>query len=206
MKKLITLLAVMVMLFVATAQADTTIINENFSIRNGITFMMHKNQVMQIETQSGSDKSTSPSLLPEELGYGTTLLGYEARIGYWFDNNLILEEFQYELYSATAYSAVVDTLTNKYGTPTFTSSSPFDTRINSSKADWYKRMGGSLSATTRDYKGWLVQYHDCYVVIEVTSVYFQKLGTLYFVNYCPMSYEEVEAVMNNFQSAADNDL
>lgn len=84
MKRLISLVAVFVALFACSAQADTKRIEEKFTIRNGITYHMHRNDVITAEKEYGTEGSMRDdvmTVLDSESSNGWS--SYVDTVRYW---------------------------------------------------------------------------------------------------------------------------
>ncbi|MBR5231118.1 MAG: hypothetical protein IKW00_02590 [Clostridia bacterium] len=189
-------------------------IEENFSVRKGIQFGCSKNNVETIETNNGNEADEVDTYYGEnsyDLAYSTALIGYEANVIYWFDENGKLDEFQYMLFQNKAYNDVKASLTQKYGAPLFNEQS----YIASTKIDASSKELNILKPSDRDYAGWIIKYNDCFVMLEMKHVYYTNAGglSLYLINYDLLSYEDMnlyteamEALEVYLNSSYSNDL
>ncbi|MBP3649705.1 MAG: hypothetical protein J6K73_07990 [Clostridia bacterium] len=200
MKKIVALVMAFVALFVSTACADPVVINDNFSIRNGITYKMPAEEIKKIERNNGSRTGDSSVFWGKaDLDYLTELMGKETGLVYWHDENDCLKEFQYML--VMGYNSMESTLRGKYGDPQYVNNPPaIDTR-RFVVCDKLK----PLDPIVKDYAGWMVKYNDCYVLIEMSNIYAKGLGgNLGFLNYCVLSYEEIEQYQKNQEMVEEN--
>lgn len=216
MKKLMAFVFILVMLLgnmtTVFAEVQFTVENEDFSIRGGIHWGSTKEDIQNIETSNGNSSTDSEIYYGEyDLSYLTVLAGYEASITYWMDSNQTLDEFQYVLYQGEAYSNIKAALTQKYGDPLFDEQS----YIAGTGIDRVSKKLAIMSPSERDYAGWIVQYNDCYLMLETKHVYFSQGGgmSLYLVNYDVLSYEEMathqaayDGLVEYMNSSFENDL
>ena len=109
MKKAFALLLT-IMLLVCSALpgvADPIVINENFSMRNGITYLCPMSTVKRVERANGSVPS---GVGDGSLNYYTTLAGCDVCLEYWEKTPSVLQEFQYSFYSIADYKTISDSL------------------------------------------------------------------------------------------------
>ena len=216
MKKLMAFALILAMLLgnMTTVFADVQFVTEDeaFSIRGGIHWGATKEEIVNIETANENSPNDSETYYGDyDLSYKTLLAGYEAVITYWLDSNQTLDEFQYILFQSEAYSNIKTALTQKYGVPLFDKQS----YIAGTGIDRVSKNLSILSPSERDYAGWIVQYNDCYLMLEMKHLYFtQAKGmSLYLVNYDILSYEEMAAhqaaydgLIEYMNSSFENDL
>ena len=221
MKKIVSGLIVTVVLllgmFNGYADIPFFVENKDFSIRGGIHYGISEGEIVAIETANGSKKYEVDTFYGEgkyDLSFATRLLGYEATVTYWIDDVIepgTLDEFQYMVVEDDAYMAIKASLTNKYGNPMCTKQSIiFGTGID--------KISNNLSYfdhVERDYAGWIIQYNDCYLMIEMKHIYFTFSGgvSLYNINYDIVSPEEMELMQmaymdleNYVNESYENDL
>jgi len=212
-KRIVSLAAVLLLSFLftaASAELHIPQIDDTFSVRNDISHKLSRNQVDDLEKQYGSTVDNLETYYadtdPYDLCYDTTLAGYVADISYWFNENDELEEFQYLLYQESAYTDVKNALIQKYGAPLYTSFG----NIAGTRIDVPNKELSILAPIIRDYNGWILQYNDCYVFLEISNVLFSKAGSgipLYLVNYKMLTYEEMEeylAIQQGFMEYVNN--
>lgn len=198
MKRLISLVAVFVALFACSAQADTKRIEEKFTIRNGITYHMHRNDVITAEKEYGTEGSMRDdvmTVLDSESSNGWS--SYVDTVRYWpsggvlgknsgilnyiFDDNEQLIGLFYSIShgdndknfypgseAQTDYKRIRSNLIEKYGEP-----------IGEVKNGNGKLLGAhthrylqaasfeDVIYTYSNCTQWLVQYDDCYCIIEL---------------------------------------
>ena len=188
MKKAFALLLT-IMLLVCSALpgvADPIVINENFSMRNGITYLCPMSTVKRVERANGSVPS---GVGDGSLNYYTTLAGCDVCLEYWEKTPSVLQEFQYSFYSIADYKTISGSLRNKYGQPHYTE--PLF-GISTKARNTQKDTDGKLM----DYAAWMIKYNDCYLLIEMNIGYASYMRMyIAAVNYCPLSYEVAEALL-----------
>lgn len=212
-KRIVSLAIVLLLLFlfsVTAAELHIPQIDANFTVRNGISHKLSRNQVDDLEKNYGSTEDDLETYYADtdlyDLCYDTTLAGYTADISYWFNEKDELEEFQYLLYQESAYADVKNVLIQKYGAPLYTSFG----NIAGTRIDVPNKELSILAPIIRDYNGWILQYDDCYVFLEISNVLFSKAGSgipLYLVNYKMLTYEEMEeylAIQQGFMEYVNN--
>ena len=184
------------------ANAATLEYNENFSIRGGIGYGSSKEQVSQIEKNNGSVLKNDWDDVMEQLygikksdlRYNTVLAGHDVLIYHYFNSQNELEEFHYCLTPET-YKDITPSLIEKYGEAQFQGDNraPFSTKALA-EYEAFKGIGEKVSLY--DYRGWLLQYNDCYVLIEAANS-----NVISVINYHFISYEEMEETIDLLKEA-----
>ena len=196
MKRLavIVLVLMMIVFNMISCYADTQFVEmkEDFTIRSGVCASSTKDDVKRIETENGNSAFDPNTYYGNDYGlsYSILLAGYQGNVTYWFDENNTIEEFQYLLYQQDAYDNIKAGLTQKYGTPMFNKQS----YIAGTRIDTAAEKMAILKPSERDYIGWILQYNDCYVMLEMKEISLREAYgmSLYFVNYQILSYEDME--------------
>lgn len=193
MKRIVALIMAVAVLFVSSAYAESIVIEENFSIRNGITFGMKADEIHQIEIANGNKVATGDDsfgfLFPCDAEYITRLGGESCVILYFTDKNNILSGFRYLIPTIDTYNSIENSLSEKYGKAETTKLLPFETEISEIASD-YLMMDPTITMDG----SWLVQYQDCYVYIVASTLKMKNVSPLYRVDYTILSYDEVATV------------
>lgn len=218
MKKIIIcLLACLVFVnsaFVCMANAETLTINENFAIRNGITFRASASDIENVESanKSSSGAAFSEWITDSRLSYRVTLAGHEAELFYWTDEENIIKEFQYLFVFDDAITAIRSLLNEKYGQPNY-NYGDWATLFTKVFAITTVSEVKLLDPTVAAYDGWMLQYNDCWVLVEFCKIYIPEVGSIGTLNYYIMSTEDAqnnlmiqENIEDSIQQAIDSDL
>lgn len=193
MRRIVALIMTVAVLFVSSAYAESLVIEENFSIRNGISFGMNADEIQQIEMANGNKLPTEDNgfafLFPCDVEYITRLSGASCNILYYLDENDILSGFKYVIFERDTYNSIRDSLSIKYGKANSAEMSPFETKCLSVASKYLY-----TNPTVTQYDWWLVQYQDCFVCIEASTLK-TDVVPLYRVDYTILSYDEVATVL-----------
>jgi len=209
MKRIFIFVLVTMMLFANSASAEKLSVSGKFSIRNGISFGMSRDEVMQIESDNGSilhsPADDGAEIFPGvSLCYTTDLLGYKCDILYYFKSDGTLFGFKYHLTSYSAYNDVVQSLCKKYGYPTtINTRSPFQYKTNT------YRLSSQVSKIVKYWTPWcwwLIEFEDCSVCIETSQLETKAGNKLYLIDYTIFSHEAADDVLDSKQDSADEDL
>lgn len=220
MRRVISILtAIIIIIATASAFAEGTTMEGDFSIRSGIKFGMSINEVRGIETNSAGETSTKDSATMgtiTQLGYhadsiaGVPCSGKSTTLNYCFNSTGKLEaiHYWYGYYNRNSassyYKEIYNLMCEKYGTPLFNDDGGlFD--ICSPAFDNYflsKAYGGKN--TIPAYSEWLVEYDDTWVVIDVVLHDMKvKSGDYEFsVGYRSISKENMAKMVGDAANAA----
>lgn len=193
MKRIVALIMAVAVLFVSSAYAESIVIEENFSIRNGITFGMKADEIHQIEIANGNKVATGDDsfdfLFPCDAEYITRLGGESCGILYFLDENNVLSGFRYLISKKDTFNSINNSLSEKYGKARIANRPPFETKVFKISSDYM-----ILNPSTTVNGWWLVQYQDCYVFIEASTLKMDRVSPIYRVDYTILSYDEVATV------------
>ncbi|MBQ4639942.1 MAG: hypothetical protein IJB69_05460 [Clostridia bacterium] len=202
----------------------SVIAEESFSIRNGITFGMSKNDVEIAEQQT--EIAEWPDLFLDtlnhtafemafgriplntysfpDLKYKDNIAGQDCIVFYRFDENDTLITMEYLSVNSTLSTNIVDALQTKYGTPHYnTSKIPFKTTssmyLNAHKLQY-------TNTKQQSYVAWILPYSDTYVAIE--AMVFSVTNVVYYehITYTAISFDDYITVMNEMQKNINSDL
>lgn len=198
---------------VGLAKAEAIIVNENFSIRNGITLQSSANDIKNVESanHSTSGAGFSQYITGSRLAYTVTLAGHKVELFYWTDANDTVEQFQYLLDNSNTITEIRSSLINKYGQPNYNHGdlSTLSTKVFALTAGQISILNPSITA----YDGWMLQYNDCWVLVELCKIKIPQIGTMGALNYYILSPEEAQshfviqgAFEDSIQQSVDNDL
>lgn len=192
MKKVtVVLLACLLIVMFNHSLAEAPMINEDFTIRNGIHFGMTHEEVQASEKAYGTsdektyeytcDETYNPTNYATQYVYvDTTILGYPgSNVSYFFDDDGNMMSFSYALgkvkgsgvSSAEAYTDVNALLTEKYGTPFAIDKAISEEIVTCSMSEdifsteLSKAFG--QNCYVKDIRQWVVKYNDCYVLIDL---------------------------------------
>lgn len=209
MKKLCIIL--MIMLLCATnALADEISIfriEEDFQIRNGIGLNMSRDDVKIVEEQNGSTDITSSGRFAGTdrerfLQYTTSLLGADAELRYNFSEDGILTDFYYT-YNKAKKADISASLSERYGKPLFKNKDILDV-FDSSAIEMFLTYQSSFSnVALREYIGWLIQYDDCYVYVDLID-FTDKNSQVNGVFYKILDYDKAEYGISRLEDYYDS--
>lgn len=196
---------------VYAANAESIIINEDFSIRNGITLHSSVSDIKNVES---ANTSISGAYFSEsvhaDLAYTVFVAGHAAELYYWTDTCDMVEQLQYMVATSEATTELRSSLTKKYGSPNYNYN---DLSTLSTKISAIYTGVAHMDPTVTAYDGWLIQYNDCWVLVEFCQLYITQVGTVSSVNYCILSPEEAQshferqgAIENSIQQSVNSDL
>lgn len=193
MKRFVALIMVVAVLFVSSAYAESIVIEENFSIRNGILFGMKADEIDQIEKANGNRSASSYSYFypSSDAEYVTRLGGETCGLLYFFDENKILSGFRYVIKEKGTFDSVISSLSDKYGKAKTANMPSFETEVFQASSV-LTIMNPSVTVNG----WWLVQYQDCYVYIVASTFKMDKTVSMYRVDYMTLSYDEVAVVLS----------
>lgn len=169
--------------------------NEVFSIRNGITYQMTESEIMKRETATFFEKQSG-----NRLSYKGTMEGFrDAQLWYTLDEENKLYELRYRLdmnsYNMkpdASYQKVYLSLLQKYGSPFYSFADGEFLPIRSSAVD-YK---------IKNYSEWLIQYQDCYVVVDLVCTYSTIVSHYFvFLGYRMLNQEECSQIVDYLNTA-----
>lgn len=216
MKRLVCCILVFICLLSISAYALAEItpfeINEDFYIRNGITFGMSADEIHQIEVENGNVliEDSSWQFIYSEISaaYATNLAGYPCDILYYFNDEGNLTGFKYVLEKENEFKSIFENLKKKYGKAgSANDRPPFETQTLNISRDM-----AFLNPKITTYNFWLVQYQDCFVYIEITTLKMDE-GTHYRIDYSVFSYEEAAVALGikefldqQAEQSVENDL
>ena len=217
MKKFISILLAMIIAMASVSVfAEATVMEGEFSIRNGIKFGMSIEEVCAIETTTLCDVKTKNSVTMGK----TTMYGYQASsiagipcsgksptLRYYFNSEGKLEaiHYWYGYYSHNSawsyYHEMYDLMCEKYGEPLHHSDGEFFD-ILTPAFDTYFASNGYMKIS--GYAEWLVEYDDIWVVMDVLLNDMKtKSGDYEFsVGYRCISKEKMAAIVSNAERAA----
>lgn len=125
MKKIISLVLMVVMLFSVSAFAE----EEVFTLHNGTTFGMTMEEVIELEANGGFalEKEKEPLKAGNDIlrGIGTIANQKDSKIGYCFLDNQLYEMYYEFVTTETSYNAIENSLVEKYGDTEFSSKTGF---------------------------------------------------------------------------------
>lgn len=210
MKKLCIIL--MIMLLCATnALADEISIfrvEEDFQIRNGIGFNINRDDVKIVEEQNGSvDETNSGRFYGDDiesfLHYKTSLLGANVELRYEFSETGILTDFYYA-YNETKKADIRASLSERYGKPLF--KNKIITEIFDSRAikEFLGYQSFFSNVALREYIGWLIQYNDCYVYVDLIEFTYSNSSSVNGVFYKILDYDEAEYGISKLEDYYDS--
>lgn len=209
MRKMIVVLLALCFTLPLVSLGDTE--NNEFSIRNGITFGLTMKEVLAIEYNNGKTPDEEPT---DSFSLsGLELAGIPCRIGYLFKDDKLIR-FSYtsvsdEVNHDYAYEKWEQALSSKYGSPIWSSEKKTRCPVNvpNSKLieDTSRPYWASIDITGNSE--WLMPVKDGYLKIELIKV-IQSLnmgtyGNIVVKNaniaYGLLSKEEGEPVWNAYQ-------
>lgn len=200
MKKVVTFILVLVVFVFGSAYAETTIIDEAFSIRNGISFGMSIEEIQKIEEANQNVMLSSAELdgYTKELftrynaGCNTRMAGEGCVLLYRIDETDGLAELKYIFSSEETHNAVKKSLTEKYGpTETRKQLPPFEFSAFTANLDVINYLNPYIKVSQL----WLVQYEDCFAMIMASKMEMEGVPTIYQVDYALYSLDEAAAVL-----------
>lgn len=211
MKKLISmLLAIIISMASVSAFAEATVVDGEFSVRNGIKFGMTVDEVASVEKENGNtaaykimdmDTPVEPLNWIRYDGCVNIASVEMSTLDYLFTGDGSLKGISYSLGNADynridAYPMIQESLCAKYGEPALvgldsvlmdTSSYSLIDEVESMEI--FKMLGMKWEVT--DINQWLIKYPEYYVVIDVF-----KSDWMCHVGYRMFTFEEYEAVIN----------
>lgn len=184
---------------------------ENFRIRDGITYRMTTDEVKAFEDSLGNADLLHETFESQLHYFHLTVAGIaQSSIEYKFDEDDFLYEIAYRFEDismqspyerpAAIFFEVKERLTQSYGEPIYAGDGKIHP-LHSDDYGFYLRMTNRDSAyKILDYSEWLIEYDDCWVVIDLSLV---KMGG----HYCTMAYRTVSHEdMKLVQESIQNDL
>ncbi len=210
MKKL-SILFLLMLLCAANAFAEIKVfrVEEDFQIRNGISFNMNMEEVKAVEALNGSIDITqsSPRLSGTDregvLLYATSLLGADAELRYDFSDAGTLTGFYYT-YNKAKKADISASLSERYGKPLFKNKDILDV-FGSEAIEMYLTYQSLFSnVALREYIGWLIQYDDCYVYVDLIDFTYKNSSQVNGVFYKILDYEEAEYGISRLENYYDS--
>ncbi len=234
MKRLISLVAVFVLLFVCSAQADTKRIEEQFTIRNGITYHMHRDAVIVVEKEYGTEDtpwdqqmrvrdadSLNGYVNVDKIQYSLPgALGKKSGgLHYIFNENKQLIGLYYEIREGdkekyfypgseaqTDYKRIRSNLIEKYGQPIGEVKNGNGKLLGAHTHRYLQAAYVDIILTYSNCTQWLVQYDDCYCVIEllIQDHVMSEMRAIGYVDALSLAYRlvdqnELNMLMNETQ-------
>lgn len=220
MKRLVTFIAIVVLLFMSSANAEFTTINEHFSIRNGISFKDTIDEVVSKETVPLKNVSDATDIDPQTPYHirsekSTFANIPESEIWYKFNSAKELREVVYSFRIDSKSKAAVDSdylsinngLREKYGTPLgyeYGKAHVLQGYALTTAFKWVamgQMFGQSVEILA--YDEWLVEQEGYYVKIEQVEQY--NIGYyLHQVSYTYFSKEDVSDLMTTIDENHSN--
>lgn len=208
MKKLCILLVIMLLCATnALAEISFFRVEEDFQIRNGIGLNMSRDDVKVVEEQNGSIDITSSGRFAGTdrerfLQYTTSLLGADAELRYNFSEDGILTDFYYT-YNKAKKADISASLSERYGKPLFKNKDILDV-FDSSAIEMFLTYQSSFSnVALREYIGWLIQYDDCYVYVDLIDFTY-KNSQVNGVFYKILDYDKAEYGISRLEDYYDS--
>lgn len=206
MKKLVVLLLI-ILLCTSSAVAEINIlrIDEDFQIRNGIGFNMSKDDIKVIEQQNGSVDITNSGRFDRKeprLCYSTSLLGADAEVFFYYNENEILTDFYYSI-DKSSLSNLRSSLSERYGTPLFDNKHILDAFSSRALAKYLEFCSAMSNVKLNEYIGWLIQYNDCYVYVDLMGFTYSK-SPVYGLYYKIMDYDEATYAISRLEDYYDS--
>lgn len=214
MKRFIALVCLFLTLtFSANAEWELPVVDEEFSIRNGISSGMTKEEVLAVEKTNGN----IPTSNREDYVSFWELPFLEgiANLRYYFTKDDQLRSFAYfDLEDSHKFADIYEALNEKYGEPMLTTEfSMFSTAIwndssltamNDFSNTWsVDTLSCNTNSSTTDdsmwisnYVVWLVKYNDCAIVIELAEVTTRSRDKYLNLGYASITHEQMEAWLN----------
>lgn len=195
-KRLISFVSALILLLMISAHADTKRMQGNFTIRNGITYRMPKDEIISAERAYGNQKeplSRGLCIWDDDAPDGTVtistlrfegfpLLGETHKrcaLGYCLDEKeqligmyqcIIGGDDGYTYFKTDAksdYSRIRSDLIAKYGPPIGELTNGNGTLLTAHTHAYIDADISDVYGTTSTCSQWLVQYDDCYCIIEL---------------------------------------
>lgn len=185
MKKLISLLIAMIITVgLMSVFAETTVMEDDFSIRNGIKFGMTVEEVREIEEGEVSDNTVEINEewddyilgIVKTVGYhkesiaGIPCSGNSTNLDYYFNINSGLLEgirYWYGYYDSALgkeyYNELYDLICEKYGSPLHDNDGKLFDVITNAFGNYFSAGGDSKIR----YAEWLKEFNDTWVVVDV---------------------------------------
>lgn len=213
MKRLIALVCLLLTLTVsASAEWELPVVDEDFSIRNGISFGMTKDEVLAVEKANGHvpDSNEENNITFREMPF----LGGNAWLKHCFTKGDKLSSFAYtRMGDSHKFADIYEALNEKYSKPMLTTELPiFSTAIwldvpfnmfnHSSKWSANTLSGGAAGSTSdgtiwiSNYAVWLVKHKDCAIVIELAEATTSRRDKYLSLGYASITYEQMEMWLN----------
>ena len=211
-----TLLSIVLLLSLATANA------ENFTIHNGVSFSMPKEEVILLEEKEGfiltEEKSEhySSKTIRWTSNCGKIAGVEDSKVSYYFDYEDNLFAASYDLGSGNyqgelepAFSTVENALKSKYGDPE-KELPPFAISIGFAPSDYLEYNYSALynySSFGNSYSTWTIQQEDgsCVVIAHIKDVLLSGKYHMYYnvVGYQWYSAEEIANELANMTRDAE---
>lgn len=218
MKRFITLVCLFLTLtFSANAEWALPIVDEEFSIRNGISFGMTKEEVLAVEKANGNNPFSETRDFFKDISF----LGESVDLEYFFTKSNKLSSFAYSCMpyydglkvSNLDFATIYEALNEKYGEPMLTTefslystavwkSNPFNLFTHSSKWSADTLSGGVASSSEdgkiwiSNYAVWLVKHKDCAIVIELAEATSTGRSKFWGLGYAAITNEQMETWFN----------
>lgn len=217
MKKLISLLIAMIITVGSMSVfAETTVMEDDFSIRNGIKFGMTVEEVREIEEGEVSGNTVEVEIYNSSLmgtvkkvGYhkesiaGIPCTGNGENLMYYFNiNSGLLEEigYWYGYYDSASgkeyYNELYNLMCEKYGNPLHDNDGKLFDIITNAFVNYFLFSSGGSSPKIR-YAEWLKEFNDTWVVVDVVLNEMTAGKPELVVGYRSVSKEEMTKLVGN---------